>query len=194
MPAKIILIRHGETDWNMKKRYQGHADTELNENGLRQARALSERMKGEGVSKVFSSDSMRAYRFAGIIFPDINITKRPDLRELDFGPLEGLTYEEAIERYGQAYRSWISDPHSGSLAGCESMAALKDRVWRAIGDIASTESGRTCAVVTHAGPIRVIISGIDRSMDFWEIKPESGGITVIEGSGSDFEIKSKGKR
>src|SRR6185369_6866034 len=97
----ILLARHGETDWNVERRVQGHSDTPLNDRGRQQACALAEELAGESIDAVYSSDLLRAHETARIVAEQrgLGVTSIRDLRERHFGTWEGLTDEEIFERY-----------------------------------------------------------------------------------------------
>lgn len=108
MSQIFYMIRHGETDWNVQRRLQGHSDIALNSNGEQQARTLSENFK-VAVSKVVSSDLIRAHQTAKLVFPNREISTTPALREVHLGVAEGLTREILIEQFGQEFwDSWGS--------------------------------------------------------------------------------------
>lgn len=176
----MILIRHGRTAWNAQKRYMGSTDIALDDEGLRQARALKARMRSERVDSVYSSDSKRAYDFASIVFEAHGIEKMAGLREMNFGIIEGMTYEEISRKHPDAYSEWMRDIHSAAIPDGESLEELKRRVLDAFGLIVRRSRDATVAIVTHAGPIRIIINELTGSHDFWQVMPDSGSVTIVE--------------
>jgi len=157
MSARLILIRHGETDWSSRKRYCGFTDVDLNERGRTQAIELSKRLKGEDVHKVYSSDLKRALRFAGIVFNGMSIESMQELREMRFGVFEGSTYEELMQKHPEVYAKWLNNPFEVDIPEGEEWKGFEERVRSALDKIISLNKGRTVAVVTHAGPIKVIM-------------------------------------
>src|SRR5947199_3660663 len=105
--ATLLLIRHGETDWNAEHRWQGHADVPLNARGREQAKALAEELAPEGIDAIYASDLSRARDTAEIVGERLGVpvVLDPDLREIDVGSREGLTGEEVGER------PWDGEPH-----------------------------------------------------------------------------------
>src|SRR4029079_3482461 len=97
----ILLARHGETDWNVERRVQGHSDTPLNDTGRGQARALAEELAGEPIDAVYSSDLVRAHETARLVAEQrgLDVTAIRDLREKHFGTWEGLTDVEIHDRF-----------------------------------------------------------------------------------------------
>src|SRR5581483_11305534 len=108
----LLLVRHGETDWNAERRWQGHADVPLNARGREQARALAEELAGESIDAIYSSDLSRAQDTADIVGArlDVPVVVDPDLREIDVGPVEGLTAEESA-----AFEGWQGEPKEAHL-------------------------------------------------------------------------------
>jgi broad specificity phosphatase PhoE len=151
----LILTRHGETDWNRERRWQGQADTDLNEAGRQQARTLAARLAAEPVAAVYSSDLRRAYETATIVASPhgIGVAVDPRLREIDFGEWEGLTTPEIHSRYAEFVATWPPDD-GAPFPGGETYVAMGDRVVAALGEIARRHPDSVVVVVLHGGPIR----------------------------------------
>jgi broad specificity phosphatase PhoE len=158
----------------------GSTDIDLDDIGLAQAEKLKRRLSLEEIDKIYASDSCRAFNFASIIFDRKPIIKIRELREMDFGILEGMTYEEILKKYPRAYDEWLTDIHSADIPEGESMESMKKRVLDAFNRITSANKGKILAMVTHAGPIRVIMNEITRSVNFWDVMPDSASVSVIE--------------
>jgi len=176
------LIRHGETDYNLKKRYCGFSDVDLNEKGKSQARMLSDKLHSEKVHKIYSSNMKRTLQFAGIIFGNRYVEQFAELREINFGVLEGLTYEQILDKYPKSYKKWLKNPVEASVSGVESLKALVKRVRKALGEILAKNVDKTVAVFTHAGPLRVILCDVS-NMGFeniWQINPDNGSLNTVE--------------
>lgn len=153
--TRILLARHGETDWNRVGRWQGHADPPLNETGRLQAVELAETLAGDGVVAVYSSDLSRASETARAIGErlGVEVVEDPALREIDVGSWSGLTREEVQTRFPEGFARWLDGEigHDG-----ETREALTARVVRAIERIAGLHHGGTVVVVTHGGAIRAL--------------------------------------
>jgi broad specificity phosphatase PhoE len=155
---ELFLARHGETDWNVAGRWQGHTDVPLNATGRAQAAALAERLRGEGIAAVAASDLARARHTAEIVAGALGLAVAlvdPDLREQRYGHFEGLTPRECEARHPEAWARYVADPKAGPPGG-ESRAALLERVVRGIG-AAARLSGRAL-VVTHGGALRALLA------------------------------------
>lgn len=180
MKTKLILIRHGETDWNRKRKYSGLADVKLNKTGIMQVKKLAKRIKKEPIDKVYCSDRMRAIQTARIVFKKTKLHKVSGLREINFGIFEGLTYEQLMKKYPRIYKKWLKDPYQVKIPGGESLAKLEKRVWRNIKSIAAQNKNKTIAIVMHGGSISILINHILRTKRFWKYVPSSASISIIE--------------
>jgi len=182
MSTKVILIRHGETEWSYQKRYCGFTDIELNEKGRQQARRLLKRLSKEKIHKVYSSDMKRTVQFAKIVFKDLPVEELLDLREMNFGIFEGLTYQDIMEKYPRVYGEWLRSPLDIIITQGEGLKILARRVRKALRRILSQNSNKTVAVFTHGGPIRVILCDILRLdlKEIWQIELGLASISIIE--------------
>jgi probable phosphoglycerate mutase len=149
MATRIILARHGETDWNLERRWQGHSDRPLNETGRAQAEALAEQLAGEPIAAIYSSDLMRAHETARIVASRLgrDVVAVPGLRERRFGSWEGLRDAEVEARFPGAH-----GPPDG-----ETRDEMLRRVLQSLEAIAATHAGETVLVVAHGGPIRAVL-------------------------------------
>ncbi len=172
--TKLLLVRHGETDWNREDRFQGHADPPLNDLGRQQAAEVAERLSRLSVAAVHTSDLRRALDTAGVIGSRLGLaaTAHPGLREVDVGPWSGLTHDEIEERFPESYRRWRE---GGEPPEWETRAALVSRVAAALDEIAARYPGSTVVVVGHGGTIRAAErhAGVEPS---WPI----GNCAVVE--------------
>lgn len=136
----ILLVRHGETDWNREQRFQGHADPSLNDLGRTQARELAESLAGDALDAVYASDLRRAYETAEIVGArfGLSVGQEAGLREIDVGSWQGLTRAEIDGREwdGESY-----DQHRG-------------RVLPALQQIADRHPDGRVLVVSHGGTLR----------------------------------------
>ena len=146
----LILVRHGETDWNRLGICQGFSDIELNENGRRQIKQLASSLKCQSISAVYSSDLKRASDTAMAIAEYHNLEVRfdPDLREMNQGNLEGLTFIQIRERYGELLKEWRENTDLVRLPGGESLKEVQERAWRAVARICSRHDKEENIVTT----------------------------------------------
>jgi len=142
----LLLVRHGETDWNAEGRLQGHTDRPLNDHGRRQARALAEELAGDKIAAVYASDLVRARETAEIVAERLTlaVVVDVDLREKNWGSWEGLT---PAERERVAYEGEATDEH-------------RERTLRAVQRIAERHAGDRVLVVTHGGSVRRVQAAV----------------------------------
>jgi broad specificity phosphatase PhoE len=152
----LLLARHGESDWNRAKRWQGFADRPLTDRGRRQAEELADRLDGTELDAVYSSDLQRARDTAEVVArrKGLAVSTTSDLREVDVGEWSGLTRAEAEARFPEAYERWL---HGGEgWADGETYKQLATRVLKAMQRIAAAHDGARVLVVAHGGTIRAI--------------------------------------
>jgi uncharacterized phosphatase len=149
----ILLVRHAETDWNVERRVQGHTDRPLNDTGRAQAVALADTLDGKQIDAIYSSDLLRAHETARIVAErrGLQVTLVPELRERDFGTWEGLTDAEILERFPHA--------RTGSWGDAETKEEMTERVHVALARIAAEHPDGNVLVITHGGPVRVLLAG-----------------------------------
>lgn len=152
----ILLARHGQSDWNHERRWQGHADRPLTDQGKEQARALADRLQEIQLDAVYSSDLERARTTAAAVAKPrgLEVQQRPDLREVDVGSWSGLTREEAKEHYPEDYGRWLNGG-AGWRDG-ETYEEMSERVLRAVAEIVREHPDGRILLVSHGGPIRAV--------------------------------------
>lgn len=160
--TELILIRHGETDWNRELRFQGQLDVPLNATGLEQARRVAERLALEPMQQLVSSDLQRALQtaqaVAGKIQPRLSLAPALNaaLREQHFGIVEGLSVPEIKSRYADAWEEWLRFDEGFSFAGGESTRVFHGRVLGAVRALAQRHEGQTLVIVTHGGVLDMV--------------------------------------
>ncbi|MCM0757079.1 MULTISPECIES: alpha-ribazole phosphatase [Sporomusa] len=182
--TKLIIVRHGQTLWNLERKYQGHSDIALTDTGLKQAQAVAERLAEEAIAAVYASDLSRAYKTAGYIAAKHNLTVHtvPQLREIKFGDWEGLTYEEISVRWpGLLGKLWTT-PDELQIPGGETFHQLKARAYTAIEKIVADHPDQTVAVVAHGGTIGTILCAVlDIHLNHvWSIRQDNTAVNIIE--------------
>ena len=152
-PTQLLIVRHGETVWNIQDRIQGHQDSDLTETGIAQAHALAERFREDSFSALYSSDLGRAYRTAEIIAAKTGHTIRPDprLRERHLGIFQGLTWEEVERAYPAERDAYRAEGPDYIIPKGESTRQHIHRSISGIEEIARRHPGDTVLTVTHGG-------------------------------------------
>jgi len=158
--TRLHLLRHGETDWNAEGRIQGQSESVLTEAGRVQAIALQAELKDHGISRVFSSSSLRARQTAAIAFAGIaqEIRYLDALREIALGSWEGHLYSTIEALYPEHLRAFRELPDQFRFQGAETFAELQARGVAAVEEIALSCPGQAIAVVSHGALIRSVLS------------------------------------
>ena len=166
---RLILVRHGSTDWNQQRRVQGLSNLGLNETGKRQAEALAQALKNERVDAIYTSPLRRAQETARAIarFHKVEVVTLDGLIELDVGEVDGMTYEDMRIHHGEFFIKWMADFTAVRLPGGGTVPELRDQCCAAVKDILEkqrTVAGEKCddedrvvVAVTHFFPIMCII-------------------------------------
>jgi glucosyl-3-phosphoglycerate phosphatase len=156
--TRLVLVRHGETAWNLEGRAQGHTDVCLDETGRAQALTLVPYIAAMGPTALWSSDLVRARETADRLAEATGLTVRLDarLREFDAGARAGLTLAEFAERFPEAHTAWQEGHITGHVPGAETIADVTARMVPALQDVwDSTAPGKTTVVVAHGACLRV---------------------------------------
>lgn len=180
---RLILVRHGETDWNAQHRYQGWSDPPLNEVGLRQAAALAARLAGEQVGAFYASDLQRATQTAQIVAEGHGqpVATDPRLREISFGDWEGATFDEIRARWPGEADAWLDDSLRVAAPGGETLAQVAGRVQDALDDIAEKHAAQTVLLVAHGGTLRVLLClALDLDVRaHWRFRLDAGSVSEL---------------
>ncbi|RZL89460.1 MAG: histidine phosphatase family protein [Variovorax sp.] len=158
MSTELILIRHGETDWNRELRFQGHIDVPLNDMGHEQARRLGLRLAQEPVQHLISSDLMRAQQTAtpAARLLELEIVTSVALREQHFGIVEGMRADEIQSLHPRAWEDWLQFREDHAMPEGESSRQFHARIIEALGRIATAHEGQNVLVVTHGGVLDMV--------------------------------------
>lgn len=183
---KLLLTRHGETDWNLIHRYQGQSDVPLNQTGIRQAEQLAKRLASEKIDAIYSSDLSRAVDTAKEIVKTREqapaVHKDARWRELSFGKWEGLNHEEIEAQWHDEAAKWYADPVNLSPPGGENMLQLVDRIQSAVDELKSKYKNQTALVVTHSGAIQALLClllGMDLKR-YWQFRVLQASLTIVQ--------------
>ena len=182
--ARLLLVRHGETEFNSVGRIQGHTDIDLSHKGRHQVELLADYLADEPIDVIYSSDLRRAARSAEIIAAPHrkSIIKRPELREINYGKIQGLTLPEVEKQFPDVAKLWFTRPLSLQFPGGESVDQLRARVARFLSEL-KPEPEQTVLIVAHGGPLRFAIctlTGFDaRHWQQLQLDPASLSIVTI---------------
>lgn len=189
--TKLILIRHGESTYNLERRYTGQSDIPLTEKGVAQAKITAEYiLKNYSIDAVYSSDLSRAVETARPVFEPLGLTVRTDprLREIHAGIWQGMLFADVEKTYPEEYANYKKNRATARTLGGEGMADVLERTYAAIVDIAKKNDGKTVLVSLHNGPLMALqIPLFGRSFD--EIKSVfNNSITELDFDGESFKV------
>lgn len=181
---RLIVVRHGETLYNVQSRFTGQSDIPLSALGERQAAALGKRLAAVALVAIAASDLQRARVTAQAIarYHRLPVQEDADLREIAFGAWEGSTYDEIMARDADLVQRWLSDPTIYAPPGGETVIQLRDRVVRALECWQTRCPEATILWAAHGGVIEVLLChllGVDLKLR-WQFRHENASITEID--------------
>lgn len=181
--TKIIFVRHGQTEWNVLGRYQGQTDIALSPLGIEQAEKLAAHFPVDKVEAVYSSDLVRAMTTARCVADLFGLTvePRPELRELNFGDWEGLTYDEIVAKWPDALNNFFQHPDVLEIPHGESFPKLRERALDAVEKIVACHPNQTVAVFAHGAILRTILTAA-LHMDLkyiWTIRQFNTAVNIV---------------
>lgn len=181
--TKLVLIRHGQTEWNIAGKYQGQSDVALSDKGIEQARLLAKNFPLEQLDAVYASDLTRAFvtaeqlakRFGCVVQPE------PSLREMNFGEWEGLTYKQIVAQWPEAMGTFFMRPDKLEIPGGEGFAVLQKRAVKCIEKIVAANAGKTVAVVAHGAILRTILTyALHMPLRYvWTIRQDNTAVNIL---------------
>jgi broad specificity phosphatase PhoE len=193
MMTRIILVRHGQTQWNLVEHFRGQADVPLNDTGLAQADAVSRRVSRQwSPTAVYASPLSCAVRTAEAIAQPLGLPVRvhPGLLDIHFGEWQGLTVPEVRARWPELCDSWHSRPDTVHVPGGETLADVRARGLTAVRELCVAHGKQTIVMVGHNVINRVILLGVLglENEGFWRISQDPCGINVIECVGDAYTL------
>lgn len=192
--TQIILVRHGQTEWNRVERFRGRIDIALNATGLRQAEAA-----GEAIGRryrpvaVYSSALSRAVKTAEPIakIGGLQVQILDGILDCDFGDWQGLTSDEVKARWPVEHRLWFEEPEKGRVPGGETLEQVRARAVAAVETVAKRHEGQTIALVSHKVVCKVLmctVLGLDNS-HYWRIEQDNAAINVFVYRAGSYLVK-----
>ncbi len=184
MTTKLILVRHGQTVWNLELKYQGHSDIALTELGRKQAEMVAARLAPEKIKAVYASDLSRALVTAETIAAVHNLAVLTDanLREIGFGEWEGLTHDGIYAKWPDIISKFFTNPDEVQIPGGETFRDVKERAAKTIDSLVMRHNGDTIVVVSHGGTIRAILCAVlnIHLNHVWNIRQDNTAVNIIE--------------
>ena len=159
--TRVWLIRHGEPAAEARHRCYGSLDVGLSKKGQEQMEHVAEYLRSEPIACIYSSPRSRAQQGARTLAFSVSqpVEIIEDLREIEFGDFEGLSYDEIAVRYPDLYRKWMERPTEVLFPNGESFPEMRNRVLKAFEDIRRKHDGQTIAIVSHGGVNRILLAG-----------------------------------
>ena len=189
----LVLVRHGETEWNKLGKFQGHWDTSLNSRGIAQAKETAQAVIGWKHSAVYSSPLHRTMQVADEISrvggkPVVPVA---GFKELSLGDLEGVTGEEMRAGWPEVYKAWRDDPDAVSMPNGESLGQLQERAWNSLLELEEAHTGEEALiVVSHNFAIRSMIGTVLGMplANFHRMSLSLGSICVVESDQRGYRL------
>lgn len=181
---KLLLTRHGQTDWNIAGRYQGQSDIPLNQTGWSQAEQIAKKLSTEKIHAIYASDLSRATNTAQAIAKLHQLEAKKDIRwrELSFGDWEGMNYKEMSAHSPDVFSKWMIDPQHISTPNGETLYELSKRVKVAFEEIKTNHKDQTVLVVSHSGALQALLAtllGIDLNR-YWQFKISQASLSELK--------------
>ena len=184
MTNTIYIVRHGQTEWNLLGKTQGHGNSDLTPKGIEQAELLADSMTKYPIDYIYSSDLGRAYQTAEIIGNKLNIEveKTEALREVNFGTWEGRIIKDIIEEDPELYKMWRNEPHLAKIPQGETLSQIKERTDAFIKEINEKYDGKHIVLVTHSLCARImLLSFLDSDVkNIYRINQANTALNIIE--------------
>ena len=182
--AKLLLVRHGLTDLNAAFRFAGSLDSDLSPAGHRQIEKIRDRLVSEKIDAAFCSDLKRARVSAEIITSGRNVAIKSysELREMNYGQVEGYTFNEINNCFPYTAASLINHDCKVKFPGGECFTDLEARVRTFAGELKQFSSGQTVLIVSHGGPLRMLVCVLlEAGLDiWWKLRIDNASLTIIE--------------
>ena len=184
MANTFYIVRHGQTNWNILGKTQGHGNSDLTKIGESQAEELAEAMVKYPIDFIYSSDLGRAVQTAQIVGEKIGIDveKTSALREMGFGVWEGLLIEEIKKDHAGTYDTWRNDPHLVNIPEGETLHVIKERLDNFIKEINEKYDNKHILLVSHSVTVRVmLLSFLNSGMEnIYRIKQDNTALNIVE--------------
>jgi len=181
---RIILVRHGQTEWNKFERFRGRVDIDLDETGWKQAEATADKLAQWEMKAIYSSPLKRTMNTAQPLATRLGLTVQPleGIIDMDFGEWQGIGIGEVREKYGELFNLWLYHPEKLEIPGAETLEDVRKRAVATIDDVMAKNEDQTIALVSHRVVCKVLLChllGLDNS-HFWQIVQDTTAINLFE--------------
>ena len=184
MANTFYIVRHGQTNWNILGKTQGHGNSDLTEKGLEQAKELADIIKDYPIDYIYSSDLGRAVQTAQIVADKLGleVKQTPSLREMGFGVWEGLLIKEIKKNHLDTYNTWRNQPHLVNIEGGETLHIVKERTDKFIEELNEKYDNKHIILVSHSVTVRaMLLSFLGSPMEnIYRIKQDNTALNIVE--------------
>lgn len=196
MPLRVILVRHGQTEWNEGSsagpHFRGRIDIALNSMGVAQAQAVADCLGPVDIQAIYASPLRRAADTARPIAQAHRLALEPfdGLLDINYGQWGGQSHKDVSAQWPDLYQKWLTAPHLVQIPGGESLAGVRRRVQRGLDQILNRHQNGIVVLVGHQVVNKVLICallGLDNSA-FWRIRQDTGCINRFDHDGEDFTV------
>jgi broad specificity phosphatase PhoE len=182
--TRLIIVRHGRTEWNRVERFRGRADIALDKVGMKQAESVAKRIGEWSISAIYSSPLSRALTTAEIIAHPLGLIVQPmpGIVDIDYGEWQGLSTDDVIARDGRLYSQWIESPHEVKFPGGESLVEARERVASSVDTLIQQHPKETVVLVSHRVICQILVLsllGLESSY-FWQITQDVCAMNLFE--------------
>jgi len=191
---RVILIRHGETEWNKLRRFQGHSDIPLNSKGNRQAQALAQALKNETINVIYSSPLKRAIETAlhiGTFHPSIPLIEESGLKEMNLGDFEGMEAQQWAAQNQEFRKAWEENPADLVMPGGESLRDVQLRAIETFERISeSHKPDSTLLICSHNFVIVSLLCSVSKIPlnQFRELRQDTAALNIFYKNGAEYQV------
>ena len=182
--SRLLLVRHGITEFNSTRRFAGYSDVEMSDAGYRQVEKLRDRLANEKIDIIYSSDLRRALVTAEVISSrhNVDIITYSELREINYGDAEGLTFQEISSRYPEVAELVTNFSLQLKFPGGESFEGFIERTSKFLDKLKRHTPSQTMLIVSHGGPLRVLICRLlEIDLGHWrQIRLDNASLSRVE--------------
>lgn len=190
--TRVILVRHGQTEWNRAERFRGRTDIEPNEAGHNQARAIGSRLRSWKIDAIYSGPLKRALQTAQPIAEacELEVQRMESLSDIDYGAWTGHSPAEVASRYADLYREWLDTPHLVQMPDGETLAKVQRRALDALESVCLRHGRQSAVLVSHQVVNRVLICAILglSSSSLWQIGQDNAAISIVDATQGEYRL------
>ena len=189
---RVILVRHGQTDWNESGVFRGRIDVKLNQRGVEQAEAVGRALADVSLDAIYSSPLTRALDTAAAVshHSGVRVHTNNAFNDMHFGDWQGLTRPEVEKRYPSLFRLWLTAPQRVRIPNGETLARVRRRLLSGIEYLFGMHGDGTVLIVSHGLTNKVLLCamlGLYNS-HFWKVKQDNAAVNVFKYTGEGSKV------